>query len=116
MFLFVGEERSELAKARNVRWEDGALAAKQLFDALRSCGIDPKRQQFTNLFERGGLTKILAARAAGIKIVGMGKKVQLDLARRRISHLALTHPAARGRIRRKERYANHVRSVLEEAA
>jgi hypothetical protein len=112
MFLFVGEERSELAKTRNVRWEDGALAAKQLFDALRSCGIDPEQQQFTNLFERGGVSKILAARAAGMRIVGTGKKVQLDLDRRRISHLALTHPAARGRIRRKDRYTNHVREAL----
>lgn len=115
-FLFVGEERSNLAKTRNVRWEDGALAAKQLFDALKACGIKPEDQQFTNLFERGGPTAVRRAKAAGVPIVAMGKKVSCALKISGITHLALVHPAARGRIRKKERYAKHVQEVLLEAA
>ena len=37
--LFVGENRSHLAKKMNVTWKDGRLAAKQLFDALDAIGF-----------------------------------------------------------------------------
>jgi len=39
--LFVGEKRSDTAKRMGVTWEDGRLATKQLFDALRDNGVDP---------------------------------------------------------------------------
>lgn len=53
-YLFVGEERSELAKKMNVTWKDGRLAAKQLFDALLFNNINPTDCSFTNIFEEGG--------------------------------------------------------------
>ena len=108
-FLFVGEERSARAIEMDVRWEDGALAAKQLFDALNVHGIDPAAQKFTNLFERGGLKAI--REHVGV-VVGMGSKVQKELKKRNIEHVALVHPAARGKIRKKERYAAHVGEQL----
>ena len=49
-FLFVGERRSPIAIKMNVTWENGRLAAKQLFDALSSCGISGEKQIFVNLF------------------------------------------------------------------
>ena len=48
MFIFVGERRSRRARAMGVRWEDGHLAAKTLFDALRASGIDPVAQAYIN--------------------------------------------------------------------
>jgi hypothetical protein len=110
--LFVGEKRSELAKKRDVRWEDGALAAKQLFDALETCGIDPQTCQFANWFEDGKRTFI--RQYDGI-VIGMGQVVQRALTEAGVTHFPMVHPAARGRIRKKERYAAHVRGVLEEA-
>ena len=111
-YLFVGEERSEKAKTMGVRWKDGALAAKQLFEALRACGIDPKDQEFTNIFERGGVSAVRRARQAGIPIIAMGQKVERELIRRGVPHLAIVHPAARGRIRLKARYAAHIQERL----
>ena len=107
--LFVGESRSSRAKELNVRWEDGALAAKQLFDALNTCGINPHLCSFTNLFERGGITKTRSWKGT---VVGLGQKVQKELAKRSIPHIKLIHPAARGAIRKKERYAHHVKKQL----
>lgn len=49
---------------------------------------------------------------AGDAIVAMGRKVQAGLARLGIPYIALTHPAARGAVRRKDRYAAEVRLVL----
>ncbi len=100
-----------------VTWKDGRLAAKQLFDALRAAGIDPAAARFSNLFEDDDRRRVvLALRRAvsrGWTIVAMGKKVQAALLFENIAHLRLIHPAARGRIRGKQRYADHVRSVLE---
>lgn len=110
IFLFVGEQRSPRAIALGVKWQDGALAAKQLFDALRACGLDPHQQCFVNLFERGGLSTI---KRAQIPIIAMGRKVQAELKSRRVSFSSMVHPAARGSIRKKELYSNHVREVLE---
>lgn len=109
--LFVGEERSKKAIDMGVRWEDGALAAKQLFDALYFAGINPTDCKFTNLFERGG--KAAVRRFDGL-IVGMGRKVQKELKRMKVGHVELVHPAARGSIRLKENYNKHVRKELIE--
>jgi hypothetical protein len=107
--LFVGERRSAKAKRMGVWWEDGRLAAKQLFDALVACGVDPGACRYTNWFERGGKR---AVREHAGPVVALGKKVQTALAARGLAHVAMVHPAARGRIRKKERYIEHVRSVL----
>lgn len=108
-YLFVGEERSERAKELGLTWESGGLAAKQLFDALKACGIDPKTVNFTNWFEYGGKTKTTNWPGT---VVAMGRKVQQALEERNIPHLKLTHPAARGKIRKKERYIAHLAEVL----
>lgn len=116
--IFVGERRSPLARRRGWRWEDGRLAAKQLFDALRAIGIDPTRQEFVNAFEPGSAKRLRSYWAMTRKpvVVGMGQLAQEWLIRRGIPHLPIVHPAARGAIRKKELYIEHVRSVLGEVA
>jgi hypothetical protein len=115
-FLFVGEARSNRAKEMGVRWRDGRLAAKSLFDALVTIGIDPLDHYYCNRFERGALTRIREiARQSDppvITIVAMGKKVAKQLTIDGIEHIPITHPAARGRIRKKSQYANHLRNKL----
>ena len=112
MYLFVGEQRSSRAKELNVYLQDGALAAAPLFDALRACGIDPLACRFTNWFERGGKTAVKQARKEGMTIVGMGRKVQRALESRRIPHVPIIHPAARGKIRKRENYIAHIEEAL----
>jgi len=107
-YLFVGEKRSELAKKMKVTWTDGRLAAKQLFDAFVYCGIDPEKQEFCNWFE-GGKTKV---RSYNGTIVAMGKKVSDALTKEKINHIYIVHPAARGKIRKKELYFQHVKQAL----
>ena len=115
-YLFVGEKRSKLAVKMRVRWDDGRLAAKQLFDALAFAGVDQARCVFANWFERGGPTRVRGLAQRGLVVVGMGKKVQAALVRAKIPHVELVHPAARGAIRKKERYAEHVKSALASAS
>ena len=115
-FLVVGEQRSELARKRNVRWEDEALAARPLFAALRACGIDPLAEcRFVNLFESGGIARVHEAQYWGITIIGLGSKVHVGLLARGVEHIHLIHPAARGAIRKRERYIAHVSAMLKGA-
>lgn len=93
-FLFVGERHSQKALQMGVKWEDGRLAAKQLFDALLANGIEPKGQKYMNWFRNG-----------------QGRLV----ARPGIAHVKIVHPAARGKIRDKAVYAAHVRKKLTNA-
>lgn len=109
-YLFIGERRSGLAIKRKLTWESGGLAAKQLFDALNACGIDPRKCLFANLFDMGQPKPDLTR--TDVRFVGMGLKVQRELDRLRVPHLKLVHPAARGKIRKKEVYIEHVRDVL----
>jgi hypothetical protein len=44
VFIVAGERRSRRAREMGVRWNDGHLATKSLFDALRASGIDPEGQ------------------------------------------------------------------------
>jgi len=111
-FLFVGEQRSPRAKELGVHLEDGRLAGRSLFDALMACGIDPLRHRYCNIFEGHGRLVVHRHQRAGWLIIGMGAKVQRELRRCGIPHYALVHPAARGAIRKKHRYAAHVRGVL----
>lgn len=107
--LFVGEKRSQLAIKMGVTWEDGRLAAKQLFDALEACDIDPQKQKFCNWFEDGGKEIV---RSHSGTVVAMGLKVKKALEKEGIPHLFIYHPAARGKIRKKELYESHVRENL----
>ena len=107
--LFVGEKRSTRAIKMNYTLRDGRLAGKQLFDALEYCGISPSKQEFCNWFEKGG--KIKVKEWKGI-IIAMGNKVGRELTDRKITHIKIIHPAARGIIRKKENYFNHIKTIL----
>jgi hypothetical protein len=111
-FLFVGEKKSNRAVQMRVSWRDGRLAAKQLFDALHACGIDPTDCDFANWLNMRDRKKIYNAYADGTSIVGMGQIVQNGLTRSNISHIKIVHPAARGRIRGKALYKAHIRKML----
>lgn len=113
--LFVGERRSETAIRRGWTWEDGHLAAKQLFDALDALAFERKRIRFVNLFEKGGHDVVVRAMWARWPIIAMGRKVQAALNRELIKHVELVHPAARGRVRNKQRYTREVARALAEA-
>ena len=106
--LFVGEERSDKAKQMGVHWEDGRLAAKQLFDALEPININPKNCTFCNYFEGG---KHIVKQWKGF-VIGMGRKVQRALTKDKIEHIPIIHPAARGKIRSKRKYQQHIKSQL----
>jgi hypothetical protein len=106
--LFVGERRSDLAKKLGLRWKDGGLAAKPLFEALAACQIDPAACHFVNWFE-GGKT---ATRRHKGHVIALGKKVQRALDEENIEYIPLVHPAARGHIRRRDKYIAHVKEQL----
>ena len=135
-FVFVGERRSPRAAQMKVVWDDGRLAAKSLFGALVEAGLDPARQVYLNLFvepeemprdagldvyvvDPAALAQVAACEVVGAPVVGMGKRVQRELARYSIPHLALRHPAARGKLRRRDLYralvAETLRPVLHPA-
>ena len=46
-------------------------------------------------------------------IVAMGAKVQKALRAEGINFIPIVHPAARGAIRKKERYIEHIREALD---
>lgn len=120
-FIFIGERPSNKALEMGVSWEDGRLAAKQLFDALQMNGLDPKNYVYTNWFrptqgpllvKRNIKQVVSQAVRVGYEPVALGKNVCKAMTVAGIQHLTLVHPAARGRIRKKERYAKHIREVL----
>lgn len=123
-YLFVGEKPSITAQKRDVVWADGGLAAKQLFDGLRKLGIDPSRSMFFNLFGDNPDAPLIPAPTARaimmaeiakinrLEVVAMGLKVSKVLQGLAVPHRTIVHPAARGAIRKKERYAKHLRDTL----
>jgi hypothetical protein len=123
-FLFVGEKPSPMAERKGWSWDDGRVAARTLHEALRAAGIEPADCGFTNLFgqtadapEKGAeLTAradvLRAASRVGVTVVALGSKVARQLARHSVPHVPLIHPAARGQIRMRERYVQHVSAVL----
>lgn len=132
----MGEKRSNLAIKMNVTWKDGRLAAKQLFDALDACGIPRKKCSFLNWWPefdrrtktwseqtpRATIRNIDNRNKEGgwgsgdiIQIVALGNKVQKELSKEGIDFIPVIHPAARGTIRKKENYAEHIRQQLIES-
>lgn len=112
-YLFVGEAPSNKAREMGVSWRDGRLAAKQLFDALAANGLVPLEHEFDNWFVgRNPARRVRAAAARGLVVVAMGQKVSKAMKIAGIAHKQLVHPAARGKIRLKATYAQHVREVL----
>lgn len=128
--LFVGENRSNMAQNNDWSWERCQLehqprnCAKQLFEALENCGIDPYNQEhvrFLNAWEDNSeewvevenLNCILQSYIEiGFEIVSLGEHVHQHLEQLNISHIKLIHPAARGTIRKKENYQKHVARTL----
>lgn len=109
--LFIGERRSQQAINNGWRWEQGVSTARVLFDSLREIGIDPESQEFMNLWDdEGNLQEV----PEGKEIVAMGKRVEKKLDEMGIDHIAITHPAARGKIRKREIYIAHLREKLNE--
>ena len=127
--IFVGERRSSTARRKNWTWRDGRLAARPLFEALSAQGVDPAAQAFVNLWTDAATPTIkrstiemlrarrdLASRRGhpGVVVVALGRRVDAELARRGVDHVAIVHPAARGRIRKRERYIAHVSDRLRD--
>lgn len=123
-YVFVGERQSPKAARGGHTWQNGKAAACTLHAALRTLGHDPEACTFLNLWCTPGLgptreplipgvlPTLRREAAAGAVIVAMGRLVERELARRGIPHRAMVHPAARGKIRKRERYVEHVREVL----
>lgn len=123
--VFVGERPSPLAYERGATWQNGRHAGKTLREALQAAELDPDRQLYLNLWSgpsereddpahEGGVCQAVQELArVGFCVVALGERVSRALTRRGIAHLKLTHPAARGRIRKTELYQAHVREVLK---
>ena len=112
LILVVGERRSPRAITLGVHWNDEALAAVPLFEALRAAGIEPLADcRFCNWFEDGGDE---LARCHPGPIIALGQKVQRAMVAEGVPHIGLVHPAARGTIRLRANYiADTVRRLKE---
>lgn len=115
LVLFVGERKSPTARRRRWSWEDGRLAAKQLFDAFDAVGFDSRKAKFLNVKARGAKSVLEYNTHFGCPIIGMGRVAQATLNRWGFGHIDMVHPAARGKIRAKKRYAAEVRRALRAA-
>jgi len=114
--VFIGEEKSPTAIKRGWSWEDGRLAAKQLFDGLKGAEdiikVSPKDCKFVNLFEKDGKQFIKSRDICKYVVIALGDKVSKGLDNHAIKHYKMVHPAARGKIRKKENYIKHTREIL----
>ncbi len=119
--VLVGECRSLTAIRRGWRWKDGRLAAKPLFEALAAMGVDPAAQRYVNLWTDPPLVPVITSHRKeflrhhlrqGAIVVALGNRVSAALTELEIDHVAIVHPAARGRIRKRERYIAHVAERL----
>lgn len=115
-FTFVGEKRSERAINMMVTWEDGRLAASTLFKALAKLGLDPYRSRFYNFWYDDGEPNpnvLRAIRTSSCPVVALGRKVSAALTAIGVNHIKMTHPAARGKIRKAAKYEAHVKDALQ---
>lgn len=123
-YVFVGENRSPKAKDNGYSWTGcqitgiPRLAMKPLAEALEAVNLDWRYPIFLNLWN-DDMSKNLINREIikeladdGEVIIGMGKKVQEELKNLNIPHREMTHPAARGKIRKTNLFRHHVRKVL----
>jgi hypothetical protein len=117
-FLFVGEQRSNLAKTRGWTWTDGRVAAKTLHDALQALGIQPWTCDFANVYLDDGspnetlFSQLAEHQTATETVIALGHIAARELRKRGVAHRQMVHPAARGSIRKRERYQAHVAAVL----
>ena len=119
--VFVGERRSHRAARMGVSLQDGRLAARTLHDALRAAHVDPAAAVYFNLFHddpadrrpcENAVQAIRSLAAAGALIVALGRHVQAGLRAAGVPFVPLTHPAARGAIRARSVYQQHLRDAL----
>lgn len=90
-------------------------------------GVDPEAHAFVNLFvdpvdtrptairpkPRIDANTVKSLRICSSQIyVALGRRVSTALTKLKIPHVALVHPAARGKIRKRRRYLKHVVDVL----
>ena len=114
-FLFVGEEQSRTAKERGWVWGDPQLCSRTLLESIDESGVFSRENaRFINLFENGTVQEsaVQFIKEFSSAVIGMGKKVQKELTKNGIGHYPLIHPAARGKIRKRELYHAHVRETL----
>jgi hypothetical protein len=119
-FLCVGERRSVTAIRRGWTWADGHLAARTLRQAMHGLGLSYGYHYVcTNILDDDGvwsthtMNSIADMEAKGWKIVALGKEAARYLSAYEITHVTLVHPAARGAIRKRERYDAHVAAILQ---
>lgn len=123
-YVFVGERQSPKAAKYGHTWQNGHAAARTLHDTLSQLGISLESQVFLNLWSTPGLRApqeppsadslhaVREALASGACIVALGSLVAAALVRASVPHRRMVHPAARGLIRKRERYIAHAREVL----
>lgn len=122
-FLFVGERPSPRAEKIGATWQNGRLSGKTLREALQALHLDPDAHHYLNLYqyarsredaacEEAACREIARLAGEGYTVVGLGRLVSGRLHARRIPHLRMVHPAARGAIRKAERYRAHVADTL----
>src|SRR5579871_4896039 len=125
-FLFVGERPSPRAQQIGATLQNGKLSGKTLHDALRALKLSPEAHHFLNLYQEAQSREDAASEEAacseinrfarrGYIVVGLGRLVSHRLQIHRIPHLQMIHPAARGAIRKSERYQEHVATTLAQA-
>jgi len=115
MIYFIGEKRSEQAIRNNWHWDDNVSTARFLLDCLANIGIHQSNIIFYNLWSDDGILQkevISELQSNSIPIVGMGKIVCDELDKYEISHMSIIHPAARGKIRKKELYTQHLQDKV----
>jgi len=118
--LFVGERPSKTAALKRWVWGDLHLSSKTLLEALAACQFPRERADFINVYCNDGKIDLqsieyIQNRRHSSIIIGMGKLAQRALTHHDIGHIEMIHPAARGRIRKRELYQEHVRQVIEAA-
>ena len=124
-YLFVGERPSPLAARKGWRWTDGRVCARTLYRALAAADIAPAKVHFVNLWTVPGLGRptgapnleaVQSKADEGVVVIALGRLVERTLRRAGTPHRYMIHPAARGTMRKQERYIAHVRAVLEHGA
>ena len=114
--LFIGEEQSPTAKKMGWEWGSEHLCSKTLLEAFDTCeNFERENAKFINLFSEGTLNQesLEFIRNCKSPTVAMGQKVQRALKKEGLDAWEMIHPAARGKIRAKEKYAAHVREVID---